>query len=472
MRAVWGMTFLLAASAACSDTTRLMRRIVDAGVDAGPDAGPPDAGPPDAGPPDAGPPDAGPPDAGPPDAGPPDAGLPDAGWSGTWQPLGPPLGHEAQVYPAMALDGSGAPLVAYAELIESPGVVATELHVVRWSGVTWEPLGGTIASSTDRLPYTAPLFVRLAIDGAGKPVLAFGDSGPGATVGAFPLQTWSFDGSVWQVLPVPVSAPQLSGIALEEGLDGQVRLVLATGHELRMLVLGSSGWSEVLVPLIDDAGVSEPDLALAGDGSPLLAFSEAASPGSFGSLRAFRWSDGGWSDLGLPSPAGAGLLFHSPRIRERTDGGLVVAASEWQFDELSKVQMGLAVPVLGLGEGGWSVLERDGVPGGSALSEPIPGSPVGLQLSSDVPVVVSTGADGGVSLRALVAPGAAVLAPVLGGLGAGTLLLLPDGSPLVGAVLPVSTQIGPEQADGGQVQILHFTGTPASLTRSVARRSR
>jgi hypothetical protein len=325
------MTLLLIVSAACTDTVILMRHVVDAGVDAGP-------------------PDAGPPDAGPPDAGPPDAGPLDGGWSGQWEPLGPPLGHEAQVYPAMTLDASGAPLVAYAELIESPGVVATELHVVRWSGTTWEPLGGTIASTTNRLPYTAPLFVRLAMDWTGRPVLAFGDSGPGATIGAFPLQTWSFDGNAWQVLPLPISAPNLSGIALDEGSDGQVRLVLATGHELRVLVLGVSGWSEVLGPLVDDAGVSEPDLALASDGTPVLAFSEAASPGSFGSLRAFRWSgDAGWADLGLPSPEGDGLLFHSPRIRERTDGGLVVAASEWQFDELSKVQMGVAVPVVALG---------------------------------------------------------------------------------------------------------------------------
>jgi hypothetical protein len=363
----------------------------------------------------------------------------------------------------MTLDGSGAPVVAYADLVESPGIVATELHVARWSGTAWEPLGGTIASSTSRLPYTAPLFVRLATDVAGRPVLAFGDSGPGATVGAFPLQTWSFDGSAWMVLPLPITAPQLSGIALHQGADRRVRLVLSIGQEVRVLVLDGAGWSEAVAPLVDDAGVSEPDLALEGDGTPLLAFSEAASPGSFGSLRAFRWSDAGWSDLGLPSPQGTGLLFHSPRIRERTDGGLVVAASEWQFDELSKLQMGIAVPVFELGEGGWSVLERDGVPGGSALSEPIPGSPVGLQLSNDVPVVVSTGADGGMSLRALLAPGASVPAPVLGGLGAGTLLLLPDGSPLVGAVTPVSPVIGPEQADGGQVQILHFTGTPAAL---------
>jgi hypothetical protein len=52
----------------------------DAGVDAGrPDAGLPDAGPPDSGLPDSGVPDAGPPDSGVPDAGPPDSGVPDAG---------------------------------------------------------------------------------------------------------------------------------------------------------------------------------------------------------------------------------------------------------------------------------------------------------------------------------------------------------------------------------------------------------
>jgi len=373
------------------------------------------------------------------------------------------------VYPAIALDALGAPLVAYSPLVESPGVVATELHVARWSGSAWEPLGGTIASSTDRLPYAAPLFVRLVTDGTGRPVLAFGDSGPGASIGAFPLQTWTFDGNGWKVVPISITAPDLSGIALATGADGRVRLVFATSHELRVLVLGASGWSEELPPLVDDAGVSEPDLALAQDGTSLVAFSQAASPGSFGSLRAVRGTDAGWSDLGLPSPVGQGLLFHSPRIRARTDGGLVVAASEWHFDEVSKRQRGVAVPVFALGEGGaWSMLEDGGQPGGFALSEPIPGAPVDLQLANDIAVVVSTGADAGVSLRALVAPGRTLVAPPLGDLGAGTLLLMPDGTSLVGAVMPVNPVIGPEAADGGQVQILHFTGTPAALPASEA----
>ena len=457
MRAAWGMAFLVLVFAACSHHHEQAHE-----ADAGPDAGPPDAGP-----------DAGPPDAGPPDAGPPDAGAPDAGWLGTWETFGPTLGHEAQVYPAMALDASGAPLVAYSPLVEAPGVVTTELHVVRWSGSAWEPLGGTIASSTNRMiPNTAPLFVSLATDGTGRPVLAFGDSGPGASIGAFPLQTWTFDGNAWQTVPIPVTANELGGIALATGADGQVRLVLATSHELHVLVLGASGWTEELPPLADDAGVSEPDLALAEDGSALVAFSQAPSPGSFGSLRALRGTDAGWADLGLPSPTGQGLLFHTPRIRSRADGGLVVAASQWQFDDLSKTQMGVAVPVFALGEGGWSVLEQDGQPGGFGLSVPIPGSPVGLQLENDIPVVVSTDADGGVSLRALVAPGVPLPAPVIGGLGAGTLLEMPDGTSLVGAVLPVSQEIRPEQADGGQVQIMHFTGTAAELSRSPVRSPR
>jgi hypothetical protein len=446
---------------ACHDTSRSSR--FHHKVDGGPGFGPPDAGP-DAGPGDAGPSDAGPTDAGidagPVDAGPPDAGPPDAGprkWSGAWERFGPPLGNEAQVYPAMALDPSGTLLVAYVQLVELPGEVDTELRVVRWSGSAWQQLGPVVTSSSARLPYSAPLFIGLATDGDGRPVLAFGDSGPGASIGAFPLKTWTFDDTAWQQVPVPVSAPQLSGIALARAADGQVRLVLSTGEELHVLVLGASDWTEAAPTLVHDAGISEPDLAMTADGTPLIAFSAAESPGSFGTLHAFRGSDAGWTDLGLPSPSDDGLLFHTPRIRERADGGAVVAASEWQYDPMGKIQVGVGVPVFALGVGGWSMLDDDGPPGGFALSEPIPGSPVDLLLEDDVPVVVSTGADAGVSLRAL-APDGIRPAPVLGGVGAGTLIELLDGGTLVGAVLPVSHD-GP--VDGGQVQLFHFTGAPA-----------
>jgi hypothetical protein len=411
--------------------------------------------------------DAGPGDGGVPDAGPPlDGGTPDAGWSGTWQPVGAFLGTENQVYPALAVDASGALLVAYADLVEMPGSVVTELHVVRWSGTDWPPLGGTIASSDTRFPYSAPLWLRLATDGTGRPVLAFGDSGPDSTSGAFPLQTWVFDGSAWQPVPVPGDAQELSGLALVTGTDGQVRLALSNGQELDVLTLGAQGWTEAVPPLLHDAGVSEPDLALANDGTPVVSFSESVAPGAFGSLRAWRWSGGTWSDLGVPLPAVQGLLVHTPRVRLRGDGGVVVAASEWQYDPMTKLQVGVSVPVLALGEGGWALLEDDGVPGGLGLSEPIPGAPVGLQLAGDVPLVVATLADGGVTLRAVLAQGTIREAPVLGGLGAGTLILAPDGTPVVGAVMQPGSGPGPSAADGGQVKILRFVGAPAGAVRS------
>ncbi|HSP19034.1 MAG TPA: hypothetical protein VLQ79_05955, partial [Myxococcaceae bacterium] len=425
---------------------------VDAGVDAGPGADGGDGG-------DGGP---GRPDGGPQDGGPADGGTSDAGLSGAWEPLGPPLGHDAQVYPAMALDPSGALLVALADLVEQPGTTATEVRVVRWSGQAWEPVGGTVTRSVERFPFSAPLWVRLTTDTSGRPVLAVGDSGPGSTSGAFPVHSWVFDGTAWQPVPIPGGAQQLGGLALGSSSQGRVHLALSTGRELDLYTLGPGGWAREAAPLAVDGGLSEPDLFAGTDGSTLLAFSNAPAPGSFGALRAWRHGAAGWVDLGLPSPAEDGLLFHTPRIRERSDGGVVVAVSEWRYDAMGKLQTGVAVPVFALGEGGWSRLDADGPPGGFGLSDPIPGSPVGLQLAGDVPVAVSTGADGGVLLRAFTASGSALWAPVIGGVGAGTLLLLPDGTPVVGAVTQLQQEPGP-QSDGGRVQILHFTGAVTGL---------
>lgn len=466
MRVVWGISVLL--TLGCTNTVSLsrVRPSPDGGpaLDAGTDAGPADAGPSDAGPVDGGVADAGPGDSGLTDGGqlPGDGGVSDAGWSGTWEPLGPPLGQEAQVYPAMAVDPSGALLVAFAELVESPGFSITEIHVVRWSGTAWEPVGGTIARSDMRFPYSAPLWLRLTTDRSGQPLLAFGDSGPGATSGVFPVQTWVFDGVAWHAVPVPGSAMVLGGVALARSANGQVQLAVSSGRALDVWTLGDTGWSAAVPALADDAGVSEPDLALGPDGLPLVAFSEAPAPGSFGPLRAWRWTGNAWVDLAVPWPDVPGGIVHTPRVRARSDGGVVVTGSAWQYDPLNKVQIGVAVPVLALGEGGWSLLAEDGAPGGFGLSEPIAGSPVGLQLANDVPVVVSTLADGGVLLRAIPDTGGELAAPVLGGLGAGTLLLGPDGRPIVGAVMP--THSGPSLVDGGQVQILHFTGAPVTGT--------
>src|SRR5262249_38828605 len=165
VRWAWGLPLLVVVSGvACSETGKSSLRHTidggpgDAGVDAGPtDAGPGDAGPTDAGvdagPMDAGPGDAGPGDAGPSDGGPTDGGLPhDAGWSGAWERFGPPLGNEAQVYPAMTLDASGGLLVAYVQLVERPGGGAPELPGRRGTGAA----GGRLRRVVGRAPTPPP----------------------------------------------------------------------------------------------------------------------------------------------------------------------------------------------------------------------------------------------------------------------------------------------------------------------------
>ena len=446
MRTVWVMAVLLLLGGACTRTPVRRQRVADGGVDAGPKT---DGG----GPPDAGQGS----DGGSDDGGAPaDAGITDGGLAGTWERLGPPLGLDAQVYPAMAMDLSGRVLVAYADLLEQPGTTTTELRVVRWSGQTWEPVGEIVARSENRMPFSAPLWVRLTTDGSGRPVLVVGDSGAGSTSGAFPASSWMFDGTAWRPMRVPGGAEQLGGLAVGRDADGRVQLALSTGRTLGLYTLGPDDWTPDGASLAIDGGISEPDVAPGEDGSTLLAFSEALAPGSFGALRAWRHTDAGWVDLRLPSPQANALLFHSPRVRGQPDGGAVVAVSEWQYDPIGKTQIGVAVPVFRLGEGGWSRLDDDGAPGGFGLSEPIPGSPVGLQLSGDVPVAISTNSDGGVVLRAFTPSGSTRMAPVLGGVGAGTLLLMPDGTAVVGAVTPLQQEPGPR--DGGQVQLLHFTG--------------
>jgi hypothetical protein len=384
----------------------------------------------------------------------PDAGSEDAG---RWEPLGSPLGHDTQVYPAVAADPSGTVFVAYAALAAGPGIDQTELRVARWSGSAWIPVGGVVASSGTRLPYSDPLWLGLATDGAGRLMVAFGDTGPGLPTGPLPLKTWTFDGSMWQPVPVPGTAKFLNGLSLLRGADGVLRLAVASETGLRLWILVSGTWTEATSPLPTpaDAGVSQPALGLAPDGTPVVVFDRARVAGEVGALQAVRWTDGGWSDLGLPSPGDAETVFYGPRVVVRADGGVVVAAAQWIREATSHLQNGVAVPLLTLGAGGWSLVDLQAVPGGAGLSEPVAGAPIGLALQGDAPVVVFTRRDGGTELRALTAAGEVALAPPLDGVMAGTLVLDSLGTPVVGGVTPQTIlDAGLPAVDGGASEVL------------------
>jgi hypothetical protein len=439
--------------------------LADAGFDGGIPDGGPDAGMADGGVSDAGQ-DGGMADGGVSDAGQDggtadggsDGGSADAGSLGRWQPLGLPLGRDAQTYPVLTLDPSGVIYLAFAALAEGPGMDQTELRVWRWSGRSWTPVGDVVVSSVLRFPSSAPLWLGLATDATGHPLVAFGDSGPDSGTGMFPLKTWKLDGGVWESVPVPRAAAFLNGLALVRGADGSVRLAVAADGQLQLWGLGPTGWTEVASPLPApaDAGVSQPDLALSGDGTAVVVFDTALVAGEVGALRAARWTDGGWADLGLPSPGDAGTVFYGPRVQLRSDGGVVVAAAQWLREEQSHLQDGVAVPILSLGLGGWATAAIATPPGGSGLSEPVVGAPLGLALRNDTPIVVFTDRDGGTELHALTAGGLDVaLAPTLEGVMAGTLVLDSMGVSVVGGVTPlVILDAGLPAVDGGASEVL------------------
>lgn len=73
--------------------------------------------------------------------------------------------------PSLALDGKGAPVVAWEEA-DAAGV--RQVHVRRWDGNTWTVLGealGALPGSTDAL------FPVLTLDAAGRPSVAWSENG-------------------------------------------------------------------------------------------------------------------------------------------------------------------------------------------------------------------------------------------------------------------------------------------------------
>src|SRR5262249_16120595 len=154
--------------------------------------------------------------------------------------------------------------------------------------------------------------------------------------GVFPVMTWVFDGAAWQSIPIPAQSPLLGGFALAGDMDAGVQFALSTGRDLQVWTLVDAWWTPTVPPLSAARGVGDPALAVGPDGTPRVAFSEAPAPGSFGPLRVWQWDGNAWTDLAVPWPDQPGQIVHTPRVKVRSDGGVVVAASAWLYDALTK----------------------------------------------------------------------------------------------------------------------------------------
>jgi hypothetical protein len=76
---------------------------------------------------------------------------------------------DSSLHPALALDGTGAPIVAWEEI----GGITSMLRVARWNGSDWERLGGDLNLDPGRSAF-AP---SVALDADGRPHIAWKEGG-------------------------------------------------------------------------------------------------------------------------------------------------------------------------------------------------------------------------------------------------------------------------------------------------------
>jgi hypothetical protein len=137
-------------------------------------------------------------------------------WNGsTWEVLGGPLLATPQsLYlardPRLILDASGNPTIAWAE---SDGNVFN-IHARRWTGTSWEPLGGTLSALPGNTSAGSP---NLAMDTLGTIFIGWFEYTEDSATHVH-LRRWN--GSSWEAIgpPIPQSAP--SQLSLGIGSSG------------------------------------------------------------------------------------------------------------------------------------------------------------------------------------------------------------------------------------------------------------
>ncbi|MCY1032715.1 Ig-like domain-containing protein [Corallococcus sp. BB11-1] len=148
-------------------------------------------------------------------------------WSGdSWEPVGGPLdaldGETSAGKASLALDAQANPVVAWAEYQPEGGLVS-RLYVRRWTGTTWEPLGGALGTQE---PATHLRNTTLRLDASGNPVVAWDEDGPGMVSDVY-LQRWT--GSSWSA-PVRVSSATRGALHPSFQLDAQGQVTIAWGE--------------------------------------------------------------------------------------------------------------------------------------------------------------------------------------------------------------------------------------------------
>lgn len=202
--------------------------------------------------------------------------------------------------PALKLDSSGNPVVAWKELDGN----TNRIYAKRWNGSAWVQIGSNALSGS--LNAETP---SLALDASGDPVVTW------RTVSASPLfsniQVARWDGSTWINIGGKLDVNDSGNtdflsfnpsVALTSSGNPVVAWSETDGTSRNIYVKRWDGstWAQVggKLDANTDKNAFRPSLALDGSGNPVVAWNEAAT-NSAGSVYVKRWNGSVWAQVGF-----------------------------------------------------------------------------------------------------------------------------------------------------------------------------
>jgi hypothetical protein len=190
-------------------------------------------------------------------------------WSGSgWEALGGALeargGTTHTRHPALAVDGEGRPVIAFSEWTTDTG--PANVFVMRWNGTGWAQVG-QLPRPSGASPSASSARISLVLDAAGQPVVAYEFNLSGSSFD-YGIYTSRYSGSAWSA-PAPVSTAAASRPSVY--LDAEGLLWVAYQDETAASVSDRS----VVFNRFGGSGPS-PYATLSKAGSPVLAGSGGA----------------------------------------------------------------------------------------------------------------------------------------------------------------------------------------------------
>lgn len=277
---------------------------------------------------------------------------------------------------SMALDNTGQPVVAWTQTVTNTAGCNTtqpsQLFVARFNGSAWVPLG---EGNLNLEPCSQPVFPRLKVDAAGRPVLVSAQG-----IGSRTIQALRFQGGDWTLLgTVPVQTVPTLPFPVTElrlALDGSTPYVLRSENRsgsISHFVARLDGSAFVPVGPQVATGTRDVRGALVIDplGRPTVAVSGASQ-----ALLALRFEGGSWTTVGSALAAGTfvdqpSIVFDGNQPIVAWNDGAVGTAFVRRFDPVAadwgealtlRTNVGTLSELRRLPSGGpiWSALTTDG----------------------------------------------------------------------------------------------------------------